>query len=186
MLYSTSPSFLLQSQRENVAKKKSRNVLLEIWEAIIPYVKASEDRAAATLVCKSWFQIDKVTREHVTVKSAYVAKPERLFRRFPNLRSLKIKGMSPEMMHHFWMGSRDKITPWFTEIVKHPKIEAVENPSQTWSLSTLRAFLKFEVTSNSRSPSDTIILLTSTTSILGCFTISVNHGVVLSLEPIQK
>ncbi|KAL2524912.1 Coronatine-insensitive protein 1 [Abeliophyllum distichum] len=110
----------------NVVELEGNTIHPEVWKIAIPYVKASEDRAAVSLVCKSWLQIDKDTREHVTVKSAHAAKPERLFRRFPNLRLLKIKGMSTEMLCSIPMGSGDMVTPWFTEIVKQDKIEVLD------------------------------------------------------------
>ncbi|XP_051121823.1 coronatine-insensitive protein 1-like [Andrographis paniculata] len=91
----------------------------EIWECVIPYVVEPRDRAAVSLVCKRWCQIDALTRKHVTIALCYSATPQRLWRRFPQLESLKLKGKPRAAMFNLiaedWGGY---VTPWVEEVIR--------------------------------------------------------------------
>ncbi|KAL2541647.1 Coronatine-insensitive protein 1 [Abeliophyllum distichum] len=88
-----------------------------VWDWVIPYVQDPRDRDAVSLVCKRWYEIDALTRKHVTIALCYTAKPERLSRRFPHLHSLKLKGKPRAAMFNLipedWGGY---VTPWVEEI----------------------------------------------------------------------
>nr|ABK27928.1 coronatine-insensitive 1 [Nicotiana attenuata] len=90
-----------------------------VWECVIPYITESRDRDAVSLVCKRWWQIDAITRKHITMALCYTAKPEQLSRRFPHLESLKLKGKPRAAMFNLipedWGGY---VTPWVVEITK--------------------------------------------------------------------
>ncbi|GER36708.1 coronatine-insensitive 1 [Striga asiatica] len=90
-----------------------------VWECVIPYVEDPRDRDAVSLVCKHWYEIDAITRKHVTMALCYTAPPRRLPRRFPHLESLKLKGKPRAAMFNLipedWGGY---VTPWVEEIVK--------------------------------------------------------------------
>ncbi|KAM3282011.1 coronatine-insensitive protein 1 [Capsicum chacoense] len=90
-----------------------------VWECVIPYVQESRDRDAVSLVCKRWWQIDSITRKHITMALCYTAKPEQLSRRFPHLESVKLKGKPRAAMFNLipedWGGY---VTPWVVEITK--------------------------------------------------------------------
>lgn len=64
----------------------------EILDCILPYVQVARDRAAISVVCRRWFELDRLTRRHVTIALCYTTTPQRLFARFPNIESLKLKG----------------------------------------------------------------------------------------------
>ncbi|XP_059317925.1 coronatine-insensitive protein 1 [Lycium ferocissimum] len=88
-----------------------------VWECVIPYITESRERDAVSLVCKRWYQIDSITRKHITMALCYTAKPEQLSRRFPHLESLKLKGKPRAAMFNLipedWGGY---VTPWVVEI----------------------------------------------------------------------
>ncbi|PHT48572.1 Coronatine-insensitive protein 1 [Capsicum baccatum] len=88
-----------------------------VWECVIPYIQESRDRDAVSLVCKRWWQIDSITRKHITMALCYTAKPEQLSRRFPHLESVKLKGKPRAAMFNLipedWGGY---VTPWVVEI----------------------------------------------------------------------
>lgn len=90
-----------------------------IWECAIPYVHDPRDRDALSLVCKRWYEIDAITRKHVTIALCYTTTPQRLSRRFPHLESLKLKGKPRAAMFNLipedWGGY---VTTWVEEIVR--------------------------------------------------------------------
>ncbi|KAJ8540459.1 hypothetical protein K7X08_030378 [Anisodus acutangulus] len=90
-----------------------------VWECVIPYIQESRERDAVSLVCKKWYQIDSITRKHITMALCYTAKPYQLSRRFPHLESVKLKGKPRAAMFNLipedWGGY---VTPWIVEITK--------------------------------------------------------------------
>nr|VDC89825.1 unnamed protein product [Brassica oleracea] len=89
----------------------------DVIEQVMPYITDPKDRDSASLVCRRWFEIDSETREHVTMALCYTSTPDRLSRRFPNLRSIKLKGKPRAAMFNLipenWGGF---VTPWVNEI----------------------------------------------------------------------
>ncbi|KAL1544740.1 Coronatine-insensitive protein 1 [Salvia divinorum] len=89
-----------------------------VWECVIPYVQDPRDRDAVSMVCKRWYEIDAITRKHVTMALCYTATPQRLSRRFPHLESLKLKGKPRAAMFNLipedWGGF---VTLWVDEII---------------------------------------------------------------------
>ncbi|VAH89132.1 hypothetical protein VPH35_065151 [Triticum aestivum] len=75
------------------------------------------DRDAISLVCRHWCKVDALSRKHVTVAMAYSTTPDRLFRRFPCLESLKLKAKPRASMFNLipedWGGSA---SPWIREL----------------------------------------------------------------------
>ncbi|TKY63001.1 AUXIN SIGNALING F-BOX 3 [Spatholobus suberectus] len=64
----------------------------EVIEHIFDYVVSHRDRNALSLVCKSWYRIERCTRQRVFIGNCYSISPERLVQRFPGLKSLTLKG----------------------------------------------------------------------------------------------
>ncbi|XP_031108844.1 coronatine-insensitive protein 1 [Ipomoea triloba] len=91
-----------------------------VWECVIPYIQESRDRDAVSMVCKRWFEIDAITRKHVTMALCYTASPDQLARRFPLLESLKLKGKPRAAMFNLipedWGGH---VTPWVEKIGRY-------------------------------------------------------------------
>ncbi|GJW59501.1 retrotransposon protein, putative, ty1-copia subclass [Tanacetum coccineum] len=84
-----------------------------VANCVIPYVH-DRDRDSVSLVCGRWYEIDCMTRKHVTVHLHYAPTPLRLSQRFPFLESLTLKGYPCEK------GLLQKpgvnITPWIRVI----------------------------------------------------------------------
>lgn len=88
-------------------------------EFVLGYVDDPRDREAVSQVCKKWYQIDALSRKHVTIAICYSTSPGRLRRRFPNLESLKLKGKPRAAMFNLipedWGGY---VGPWIREIAE--------------------------------------------------------------------
>ncbi|CAN7009212.1 hypothetical protein IGI04_011261 [Brassica rapa subsp. trilocularis] len=64
----------------------------KVLEHILSFVDSNEDRNSVSLVCKSWFETERRTRKRVIVRNCYAVTPEAVARRFPEMRSLTLKG----------------------------------------------------------------------------------------------
>jgi coronatine-insensitive protein 1 len=88
-----------------------------VLSLVLGYVEDPRDRDAISLVCRHWCRMDALSRKHVTVAMAYSTTPERLFRRFPCLESLKLKAKPRAAMFNLisddWGGSA---SPWIRQL----------------------------------------------------------------------
>ncbi|CAK9323829.1 unnamed protein product [Citrullus colocynthis] len=88
-----------------------------ILGCVMPYIHDPKDRDAVSQVCRRWYELDALTRKHVTIALCYTTTPERLRRRFIHLESLKLKGKPRAAMFNLipedWGGY---VTPWVREI----------------------------------------------------------------------
>ena len=64
----------------------------KVLERILSFVDSNEDRSAGSLVCKDWYTAERLSRTRVFIGNCYSVSPEVVARRFPNVRSLTIKG----------------------------------------------------------------------------------------------
>ncbi|XP_058090110.1 protein TRANSPORT INHIBITOR RESPONSE 1-like isoform X2 [Magnolia sinica] len=64
----------------------------EVLERVLVFVKSHKDRSSVSLVCKDWYSADCWSRTHVFIGNCYSVSPEILVRRFPNIRSVTLKG----------------------------------------------------------------------------------------------
>lgn len=85
-----------------------------VASCVIPYIHDPSDRNSVSLVCCRWYEIDSMTRKHVTVHLHYAPTPLRLSQRFPFLESLTLKGYPSriDLTHK----SGVNIIPWIQEI----------------------------------------------------------------------
>nr|GEX33505.1 hypothetical protein [Tanacetum cinerariifolium] len=83
-----------------------------VFNCVIPYIHDGDDRHSVSLVCRKWYEIDRITRKHVTVHLFYSPTPSRLHQRFPFLESLTLKGL-PSGFKYL---SDIDITPWIEAI----------------------------------------------------------------------
>ncbi|XP_038997643.1 protein AUXIN SIGNALING F-BOX 2-like [Hibiscus syriacus] len=64
----------------------------EVLEHVFDFITSHKDRNSVSLVCKSWYKIEKYSRQRVFLGNCYSISPERLIARFPGLKSLTLKG----------------------------------------------------------------------------------------------
>ncbi|XP_077214897.1 coronatine-insensitive protein homolog 1b-like [Tasmannia lanceolata] len=86
-------------------------------ECVMGYIDDPRDRDAISLVCHKWYNIDSLTRKHVTIAICYSTSPARLMKRFSRLESLKLKGKPRAAMFNLigedWGGY---VKPWINRI----------------------------------------------------------------------
>ncbi|XP_002530419.3 coronatine-insensitive protein 1 [Ricinus communis] len=89
----------------------------DVLDYVMPYIQGPKDRDAVSLVCRRWYELDALTRKHITIALCYTTSPDRLRRRFKHLESLKLKGKPRAAMFNLipedWGGY---VTPWIDEI----------------------------------------------------------------------
>lgn len=64
----------------------------EVIEHVFDFITSHKDRNAVSLVCKSWYKIERMSRQRVFIGNCYAISPERVIARFPELKSLTLKG----------------------------------------------------------------------------------------------
>ncbi|KAJ1270734.1 hypothetical protein BS78_06G074100 [Paspalum vaginatum] len=64
----------------------------EVVEHIFSFLPSHSDRNTVSLVCKVWYEVERLSRRAVFVGNCYAVRPERVVRRFPNVRALTVKG----------------------------------------------------------------------------------------------
>ncbi|GKU92069.1 hypothetical protein SLEP1_g5847 [Rubroshorea leprosula] len=91
-----------------------------VMGCVINYIEDPKDRDAVSMVCHRWYELDALTRKHVTIALCYTTKPERLQKRFGHLVSLKLKGKPRAAMFNLipdnWGGY---VRPWVREIAEN-------------------------------------------------------------------
>lgn len=92
-----------------------------VLSCVLPYIHEN-DRNSVSLVSRKLYELDCMTRKHITIHNSYSVPPSRLAKRFPYLESVKLKGYPKALMFNFeafqWGGY---VTPWVKEIVKNLK-----------------------------------------------------------------
>ncbi|GJY20526.1 transport inhibitor response 1-like protein [Tanacetum coccineum] len=55
-------------------------------------INSNSDRNSVSLVCKDWYNFERLTRRHVSIRNCYAVSPEIVAARFPAIRSVSLKG----------------------------------------------------------------------------------------------
>ncbi|KAF5180640.1 Auxin signaling f-box [Thalictrum thalictroides] len=97
----------------------------EVLESIFDFITTNQDRNSISLVCKSWFIVEKWSRKSVFIGNCYAITPERLISRFPRLKSISLKGKPHfadfNLVPHDWGGF---LLPWIEAMAKsYPGLE---------------------------------------------------------------
>ncbi|KAF8390718.1 hypothetical protein HHK36_025245 [Tetracentron sinense] len=91
----------------------------EVLEPVFDFLSSNRDRNAVSLVCKSWFRVDRWSRQRVFIGNCYAVRPERLIARFPRVRALILKGKPHfadfNLVPHDWGGF---FYPWIEAMAK--------------------------------------------------------------------
>lgn len=137
----------IPSDPESAASSKSRNcvgsgsglgvpefqapypdqVLENVLENVLHFLTTRRDRNAASLVCKSWYRVEALTRSELFIGNCYSVSPGRATTRFPRVRSLVLKG-KPRFADFNLMpaGWGANFTPWVATMAKaYPWLEKV-------------------------------------------------------------
>ncbi|PIN24213.1 Leucine rich repeat protein [Handroanthus impetiginosus] len=92
----------------------------EVLEHVFDFLTSHRDRNAVSLVCKSWYSVERCSREKVFIGNCYAVNPERLIARFPRVRSLTLKGKPHfadfNLVPHDWGGY---VYPWIEAMAKN-------------------------------------------------------------------
>ncbi|KAJ8535702.1 hypothetical protein K7X08_023422 [Anisodus acutangulus] len=100
---------------------------LEVLEQIFSDITSDKDRNSISLVCKSWYEAERCCRKNVFIGNCYAVSPSILIKRFPDIRSINIKGkphfadfdLVPEGWGAFfypWVIAMAKAYPFLEEI----------------------------------------------------------------------
>ncbi|KAL5986803.1 hypothetical protein ACLOJK_015137 [Asimina triloba] len=99
----------------------------EVLERVLVFVKSHKDRSSVSLVCKDWYSAERWSRTHVFIGNCYSVSPEILVRRFPNIRSVTLKG-KPRFSDfnlvppnwgadiHYWLVAFESSYPFLEEL----------------------------------------------------------------------
>ncbi|KAL8137987.1 hypothetical protein V2J09_003988 [Rumex salicifolius] len=64
----------------------------EALQHVLSMIDSRADRNSVSLVCKSWYDIERWCRRHVSIGNSYAVSPPILIRRFTDVRSITVKG----------------------------------------------------------------------------------------------
>ncbi|XP_073294236.1 transport inhibitor response 1-like protein isoform X2 [Primulina huaijiensis] len=67
-------------------------VLEIVLENVLCFLTSRHDRNAASLVCKSWYRLEALTRSELFIGNCYSVSPKRVTHRFRQVKSVSIKG----------------------------------------------------------------------------------------------
>ncbi|KAK7259438.1 hypothetical protein RIF29_25045 [Crotalaria pallida] len=99
----------------------------EVLEHVFSFIHSDKDRNSISLVCKSWYEIERWCRKRVFVGNCYAVSPSIMIKRFPEVRSIALKGkphfadfnLVPEGWGGYvcpWIASMARVYPWLEEI----------------------------------------------------------------------
>lgn len=94
--------------------------LEEVLEHVFDFLTSHRDRNAVSLVCKTWYRIERCSRQKVFIGNCYSISPDRVIQRFPRLKSLTLKGKPHfadfNLVPHDWGGF---VYPWIEALAKN-------------------------------------------------------------------
>ncbi|KAI3979057.1 hypothetical protein MKX01_016232 [Papaver californicum] len=99
----------------------------EVLEHVFSFVKTDRDRNTISLVCKSWYALERWCRRKIFIGNCYAVSPRILIRRFPEVRSVSLKGkphfadfnLVPEGWGGYaypWILAMSEAYPWLEEL----------------------------------------------------------------------
>ncbi|KAK7270224.1 hypothetical protein RIF29_23217 [Crotalaria pallida] len=99
----------------------------EVLEHVFSFIDSDRDRGSISVVCKSWYEIERWCRRRIFVGNCYAVSPGMVVKRFPKLRSIALKGkphfadfnLVPEGWGGYvwpWIKAMAAAYPWLEEI----------------------------------------------------------------------
>ncbi|PWA78788.1 hypothetical protein CTI12_AA213360 [Artemisia annua] len=90
-----------------------------VLDCVIPFIHNGDDLNSISLVSRRFYQLDCITRKHLSVHLHYALNPSTLSKRFPFIDSLTLKG-PPDFLTITLQGGAHfpqiSVTPWINEI----------------------------------------------------------------------
>lgn len=88
-------------------------------------ITSDTDRNSLSLVSKSWYNLERLTRRHLSIKNCYSISPELVTARFPAIRSVILKGKPRfsdfNLVPEDWGGD---VQPWLSVFAtEYPLLE---------------------------------------------------------------
>ncbi|XP_057964771.1 protein TRANSPORT INHIBITOR RESPONSE 1-like [Malania oleifera] len=123
----------------------------EVLEHVFSFIECDRDRNALSLVCKSWYEVERWCRKQIFVGNCYAVNPGLVIRRFPELRSVTLKGKPHfadfSLVPEGWGGY---VQPWIAAMARaYPLLEELRLKRMVVTDETLeliaRSFKNFKV-----------------------------------------
>ncbi|KAJ4967990.1 hypothetical protein NE237_014691 [Protea cynaroides] len=123
----------------------------EVLEHVFSFIRSEKDRNAISLVCKSWYEIERWCRHRLFIGNCYAVSPRITIRRFPELRSVSLKGKPHfadfNLVPQGWGGN---VYPWVAAMAQaYPWLEELRLKRMVVTDDTLelisRSFKNFKV-----------------------------------------
>ncbi|KAK9067670.1 hypothetical protein SSX86_011781 [Deinandra increscens subsp. villosa] len=99
----------------------------EVLEHVFSFLASQKDRNAVSLVCKTWYEMERWCRKRIFVGNCYAVNPRIMIRRFPEVKSVELKGKPHfadfNLVPEGWGGC---VYPWIVEIARgYPWLEEI-------------------------------------------------------------
>ncbi|OIV95390.1 hypothetical protein TanjilG_06259 [Lupinus angustifolius] len=99
----------------------------EVLEHVFSFIHCHKDRNSISMVCKSWYEIERWCRKKIFIGNCYSVNPTMVMKRFPEVRSIELKGkphfadfnLVPEGWGGYvcsWIVAMARGYPWLEEI----------------------------------------------------------------------
>ncbi|XP_011033611.1 PREDICTED: protein TRANSPORT INHIBITOR RESPONSE 1 [Populus euphratica] len=124
--------------------RKANSFPEEVLEHVLSFITNDKDRNAVSLVCKSWYEIERWCRKRIFVGNCYAVRPEMVIRRFPELRSVELKGKPHfadfNLVPDGWGGC---VCPWIAALATaYPWLEEIRLKRMVVSDESLKVIAK--------------------------------------------
>ncbi|KAK8532569.1 hypothetical protein V6N13_131888 [Hibiscus sabdariffa] len=108
-------------------KKTAYSFPDEVLEHVCSFIQSDKDRNSVSMVCKSWYEVERWCRRKVFVGNCYAISPRMVIRRFPEIRSIELKGKPHfadfNLVPDGWGGY---VLPWIVEMAEaYPWLEEI-------------------------------------------------------------
>ncbi|KAH7517127.1 hypothetical protein FEM48_Zijuj09G0029300 [Ziziphus jujuba var. spinosa] len=99
----------------------------EVLEHVFSFIQSDKDRNSISMVCKSWYEIERWCRRRIFVGNCYAVSPRMVIRRFPEVRSIELKGKPHfadfNLVPEGWGGY---VQPWIVAMIgAYPLLEEI-------------------------------------------------------------
>ncbi|KAL9347825.1 hypothetical protein Peur_059191 [Populus x canadensis] len=124
--------------------RKANSFPEEVLEHVLSFITNDKDRNAVSLVCKSWYATERSCRKRIFVGNCYAVRPEMVIRRFPELRSVELKGKPHfadfNLVPDGWGGC---VYPWIAALATaYPWLEEIRLKRMVVSDESLKVIAK--------------------------------------------